>query len=276
MKILPTFFFCTILFLFGSSTSFAQQNKAQEKPTKVTIEKNTSGEPLEKSEKLQTLLDAAAKETLADFAGKSVKPEEIAATIIDLSGNDGFKSADYNGEMKIYPASVVKMFYLVAAHQQAQDGKIKFTPEFERGLKDMIEVSSNDATQYVLDVLTDTASGGELPEKQFAEWSYKRNAVNRYYESLGYKNINVNQKTYCEDAYGREQQFRNFKGENRNMLTTNATARLLAEIAARRAVSAERSAQMLELLKRDPFAPRRTTRKIKHTDSREFRSSSWE
>jgi len=75
--------------------------------------------------------------------------------------------------------------------------------------------------------------------------------VNRYYESLGYARINVNQKTHCEDAYGREQQFRNYKGENRNMLTTDATARLLAEIALGRAVSTERSRQMMELLKRD-------------------------
>ena len=118
----------------------------------------------------------------------------------------------------------------------------------------MIEVSSNDATQYILDVLTDTASGGELPEKAFKEWAFKRNAVNRYYSSLGYSNINVNQKTYCEDAYGREQQFRNFRGENRNMLTTNATARLLSEIALLQSVSKDRSLQMLELLRRDPFA----------------------
>jgi beta-lactamase class A len=156
--------------------------------------------------------------------------------------------------MKIYPASVVKMFYLAAIHRQLEDGKINLTPELERGLKDMIEVSSNDATGYILDVLTDSASGGELPEKDFKSWSFKRNSVNRYFSSLGYQNINVNQKTYCEDAYGREQQFRNFRGENRNMLTTNATARLMAEIALRKFVSAERSQKMLDLMKRDPFA----------------------
>ncbi|HTG43929.1 MAG TPA: serine hydrolase, partial [Verrucomicrobiae bacterium] len=49
-----------------------------------------------------------------------------------------------------------------------------------------------------------------------------------------------------------------FVGEkltNRNALTTDATARLLAEIFLGKAVSPRRSAEMLELLKRDPFAP---------------------
>ena len=77
--------------------------------------------------------------------------------------------------------------------------------------------------------LTDTASGGELPAAEFAAWSFRRNRVNRFFTRMGYANINVNQKTFCEDAYGREQQFRNYRGENRNMLTTDATARLLTD-----------------------------------------------
>src|SRR5438552_3669695 len=79
----------------------------------------------------------------------------------------------------------------------------------------------------------------------------KRNAVNRYYSSMGYVNINVNQKTFCEDAYGREKVSRGPNGENRNKLTTDATARLLSEIVTGRAINQARSAQMMELLKRD-------------------------
>jgi hypothetical protein len=77
--------------------------------------------------------------------------------------------------------------------------------------------------------------------------------VNRYFTAMGYQNINVNQKTFCEDAYGIEQQSRAYKGQNRNMITTNATARLLAEIALGRVVTPERSRAMMDLLKRDPF-----------------------
>ena len=39
------------------------------------------------------------------------------------------------------------------------------------------------------------------------------------------------------------------------MLTTDATARLLTEIVTGSAVSAKRSAEMLELMARDPFSP---------------------
>src|SRR5258705_12505068 len=84
-----------------------------------------------------------------------------------------------------------------------------------------------------------------------SEWQEKRNAVNRYYSSLGYTNINVNQKTFCEDAYGREKVSRGPNGENRNKLTTDAVARLLSEIVTGKSVNAGRSAQMMELLKRD-------------------------
>ena len=85
-----------------------------------------------------------------------------------------------------------------------------------------------------------------MPQKEFEAWQYKRNRVNRFFASMGYQNININQKTFCEDAYGIEQQSRDYKGQNRNMLTTNATARLMAEIAlASDFVNEQRSNAML-------------------------------
>lgn len=220
-------------------------------PTKIKIQKNNKSFAAENAPELQTLLDNAVAETISDFAAKKIKADNIAATLIDLRQPENLRMASFRGEQKIYPASVVKMFYMATLHEWLEKGKVKLTPELERGLRDMIIDSSNEATQYILDVLTDTASGGEMPEKEFKIWSYKRNAVNRYFTDLGYTNINVNQKTFCEDAYGREQQFRKYKGENRNMLTTDATARLLAEIVLRKSVTPERSNQMMDLMKRD-------------------------
>jgi beta-lactamase class A len=103
----------------------------------------------------------------------------------------------------------------------------------------------------VLDMLTDTTSGRELSPAEMKAWQQKRDAVNRYYASLGYTDINTNQKTFCEDAYGRENFSRGANGENRNKLTTDAVARLLAEIVTGRANTAARTAQMMNLLKRD-------------------------
>lgn len=203
------------------------------------------------SETLQKILDSAVARTLENFARQGLKPEELAATLVDLRDPDRPTSASYRGAERIYPASVVKMFYLAALHRWLEDGRLRMTPELERGVKNMIVESGNESTGYIVDALTGTTSGPELPEEEFAGWKVKRNAVNRYFEKLGYTNINVNQKTHCEDAWGREQQFRNYRGENRNMLTTDAAARLLTAIALGRAVTPERSRQMLELLRRD-------------------------
>ncbi len=241
--------FLSLIVIGLNFVNAAAQTKGEVNPNPKKIYASIA---IETSPALQTLLNNAVGETLNNFAAKKVKPDSVAATLIDLRDPKNLKMANYRGEQKIYPASVVKLFYMAALHRWLEDGKIKIpSPELERGLKDMIVDSSNEATQYILDVLTDTSSGGELSAKEFETWSYKRNAVNRYFQSLGYENINVNQKTFCEDAYGREQQFRNYKGENRNMLTTNATARLMAEIALGKSVSAERSRQMSDLMRRD-------------------------
>ena len=159
--------------------------------------------------------------------------------------------ASFRGGEPIYPASVIKLFYLVAAHRWLEDKKIELTPELTRALRDMIVDSSNEATQYVVDVLTHTTAGYELPAKEMEQWQHQRNAINRYFSSLGYTNINVNQKTFCEDAYGRERVSRGPNGENRNKLTTDATARLMMEIVTGKVANPERTAAMMELLKRE-------------------------
>jgi beta-lactamase class A len=200
---------------------------------------------------LQDLVDRAARTTLERFAGKKLQQDQLSITLVDLRDPKSPVSAAFRGNERVYPASVVKLFYLVAAHRWLQDKKIEQTPELTRALRDMIVDSSNEATQYVLDVLTHTTGGYELPPKEMEEWQYQRNAVNRYFSSLGYTNINVNQKTFCEDAYGRERVSRGPNGENRNKLTTDATARLMMEIVTGKAANATRTAQMMELLKRD-------------------------
>ncbi len=209
---------------------------------------------LKASAQLKSIVDDAVARVVNDDRQDTIKSTEIAVTVIDLRDATRFHWAGYRGEEKIYPASVVKMFFMAALERQLEDKKVTMTTELERGLKDMIIDSSNEATQYILDVLTNTASGAELPKKEFDAWQYKRNRVNRWFSSMGYTNINVNQKTFCEDAYGIEQQSRAYKGQNRNMITTNATARLLAEIVTGNLNTPERTLRMMNLMKRDPFA----------------------
>jgi beta-lactamase class A len=208
-------------------------------------------ESTQSSRSLQELVNFAAKTTFERFADKKLEDKQLSITLIDLRDSQHPVTASFRGNERIYPASVVKLFYLAAAQRWLEEKKIEETPELSRALRDMIVDSSNEATQYVLDVLTHTTGGYELPQKKMEEWQYQRNAVNRYFTSLGYSNINVNQKTFCEDAYGRERVSRGPNGENRNKLTTDATARLLMEIVTGKAATPQRTSLMMALLKRD-------------------------
>lgn len=237
-------------FLLVYSTALSQSRDTIE----IVPSKSYAPPKMRQARELQVMLDGIIQELLKKYPNDSFKQTEIAATLIDLREPGDLRTANFRGGERIYPASVVKMFYMNALERQLEDGKVTMTKELERGLTDMIVVSSNEATQYILDVLTDTSSGAELPQKQFDAWQYKRNRVNRFYAAMGYTNINVNQKTFCEDAYGIEQQSRNYKGENRNGLTTDATARLLAEIVLGRMNTPERTKAMMDLMRRDPFA----------------------
>lgn len=164
------------------------------------------------------------------------------------------KGASYRGVERIYPASIIKLFYLVAIHEWLERGMTQTSLELERAVQDMIVDSSNDATGYVMDVLTGTTSGPELPAGPFETWKHQRNLVNRYLQSLHWPElatVNANQKTWCDGPYGRERAFLGDGYENRNMLTTEASARLLHSIVGGVAVNAQRSKTMMELMKRN-------------------------
>lgn len=160
----------------------------------------------------------------------------------------------YRGVECIYPASVIKLFYLVAAHEWLETGMMQLASELERAMGDMIIDSSNDGTGLVVDMLTGTTSGPELPSEPFQVWQHQRNIVNRYFQSLGWpelNTINVNQKPWGDGPYGREQAFVGETRENRNRLTTEATARLLHSIVGGVSVSGVRSQAMLDLMLRN-------------------------
>ncbi len=177
--------------------------------------------------------------------GGALSPEEFWRQPI--------RGFSYRGVERIYPASVVKLFYLVAMHEWLETGMIATSLELERAARDMIVESSNDATGLVVDVLSGTTSGPELPAGPFETWQQQRNIVNRYLRSLQwaeFATINVNQKTWCDGPYGRERAFLGEAMDNRNMLTTDAVARLLHSIIGGVAVTPGRSHAMMALMRR--------------------------
>ncbi len=200
---------------------------------------------------INQLVNDIANEVLSEFANTRLQANDLAISLVDFTDTNSFEIAHFRGDEPIYPASIVKLFYLVAAQQWLENNKIQESDELKRACRDMIVDSSNDATHYLIDVLTDTTSGPQLPPQEMAEWAEKRNAINRYFQASGYKNINVNQKTWGDGPFGRERIFVGKDFENRNKLTTNATARLLSEIVSDKCVSKERSQAILALLTRD-------------------------
>ncbi|HTH50791.1 MAG TPA: serine hydrolase [Pyrinomonadaceae bacterium] len=232
------------LVLILCSPVAAKPDKAE-----IRIPKGYKAPIITASDRLATVAAEAVKLTVAER--KNVNEEQLAVTLIDLRNADSWQVGSFRGDQRTYPASVVKLFYLAAVERQLEDGQVKDSPEIERAIRNMIVDSSNDATQFLVDVITGTSSGPDLAPKLFEDWQFKRNRVNRWLAALGYSGINVDQKTVCEDAYGVEQQSRKLNGGNLNSLTTNAVARMLAEIVTRRMNTPERTAQMMSLLSRD-------------------------
>lgn len=204
---------------------------------------------------LRETVSRAVEATRAEFTSPALQADQLAVTVIDLRGATPV-AADYRGEVRFYPASVIKLFFLAATHRWLEDGRLTDTPELQRGLRDMIVDSSNDATNFIVDCLTDTTSGPGLPAAELAAWHEKRGAVTRYFSSLGYQNVNANRKTWGDGPYGRERQDMTAHPPARNFLSTNDTARLLAEMVAGKCVTPARSAEMLALMARDPFTPK--------------------
>lgn len=200
---------------------------------------------------LSLLARQAADAAIAKFAEKKVTKDQLGITVLRLNRASGtWEEGDFQGDVAMYPASVVKLFHLAYTHRLLADRKLKSTPELQRGLKDMIVESSNDATALVVDTCSGTTGGPELAPKELAKWMERRQGVNKWFASLGYPKLNACQKTWNEAPYGRERQGYGPNFELRNSLSPNVCARLMAEIALDRIVDSGHCGEMKQLLAR--------------------------
>ena len=217
-------------------------------------EKPSPVSQLDPSPALEQLLADIAHETVAEFSGAGLTEDGLSIAVIDLTAPtsvSSFPSASYRGDVSYYPCSVVKLCYLSYYAAQREAGKLADSPELSRALTDMITVSSNDATGFVVDSITGTTSGPEIADaREWERWKARRNVVNDWFHARGYSNLNANQKTFCEDAYGREQAFRD-GGKNRNRMTAAESARIFKEIVRNEVAGPTLTDAMLRLLARD-------------------------
>jgi hypothetical protein len=219
----------------------------------------TRGSPKEifyrREPRLDAVCDRLVAATLKRFSGAGLTPHRFALTVAVPDGRASPLGWSHRGDRPVYPASVVKLFYMVAVHAWRAHGRLRASRELDRALSAMIRESSNDATNYIVDLLSDATGGPELSPAAFKRWISRRQAVNRYFGAWRWPElaaINVLQKTWDEGPYGRERQARTRIRNGRNMLTTDATARLLWAIDRGDVVSRAASRAMLSLLERNP------------------------
>jgi beta-lactamase class A len=168
---------------------------------------------------------------LADISPAGLTRDCFGFTLVIHSDATAPEGYSHNGDRSFYPCSVVKMFWMAACLQQIETGAVTPHPELDRALHDMIQWSSNTATNYIVDLVTETTGDTLLDGAAFDEWCEKRSWANLWLRSTGlpeFESINVCQKNMDDDRYGRERQLVDALGHN--SLTTEATARLFEEI----------------------------------------------
>jgi hypothetical protein len=216
------------------------------------------------SAELQEFLDrtVAALET----ADPRLAPTDVRIALLDLSHGDPPLLAQRHGEAPIYPASVVKFVYLMAAYAWQDEGKGRIDAEMDGLLRQMIHDSSNQATREVFARLTGTAPGPVLAPDAYRSFRERRLAVERWLYTLGISDLHCVNPTYDGDGdlFGRDRQFladRSVVGGlpkrggdfgNRNAMTAVGTAQLLALLATDRALSPASSAAVRLRMRRDP------------------------
>ena len=175
---------------------------------------------------LQSMLDRLEKE------GRPNLQNNIAITWIRYNTQtpspfNGFGTG-WNSNKNYYPASVVKIVFALATQIWIQKDFLIDSDELRRALHEMIANSNNDATSYILDLLTGTTSGPSLNEQNFEAWKIQRELINNWLEELKWpelKNWSCCQKTWNEGPFGRDKVFYGKSNENRNKMTTEGIAR---------------------------------------------------
>ncbi len=163
--------------------------------------------------------------------------KNFSVTWINFKRNSFLQTTRYgyglNNTKHIYPASIVKLVYGFATYCWIEKGILLFDENVNTAVFKMLSESSNDATSFIVDLLTGTTSGPSLDGKKWENWKYQRNIINEWLKNLHWdtlEGINCCQKTWEESPYGREKDFYGENNINKNLMSTDSTARIMIEI----------------------------------------------
>jgi len=211
---------------------------------------------LPKNPALELAVKHAAEQALKDFP--KLTAENLAISIVDVTTPSAIDRGDWHGDAPFYPASVVKLYIMAEVFHQKKESD----PEVARALGEMIRLSDNDATAFLLDVISDTCAGPNLEGRALAKFIDKRRVVNRWFATMGY-DISAMAKPWSFGPFGRELQLLGPNRINRNRSSANSFASLLLWIVRKRAISGTESDAMMALLARPLDPPRADENQVK-------------
>jgi len=212
---------------------------------------------------LQAFLDRTVEGLLAHDA--PLRASTVRVALIDLPPDGPPRLAERGGEVSMYPASVVKFVYLMAAYAHQERGTLRIDAELDDALTHMIRESSNPATQRALALITGAEPGPPLEAEAYAEFRRRRLTIDDWLRTLGIDDLHCVAPTYDDtgDMVGRDVQFlkdrsiagalpsRGSEYPNRNAMTATGTVKLLALLATDRALTPADSAAVRARMQRD-------------------------
>lgn len=207
-------------------------------------------------------LQSVVEDILKLVRNKSLPTKNLSIVLVDASTN---KFAGYQQEIPHFPASVAKMFWLVALHGQINQEMWNNSKAFDPFITKMMQESDNNSSSFIIDLMTDAhSSKANLNTEEFQTWIAKRKFyINSYFQQAGYQSVNVTQKTYpipylnLQEPKGNELQVRldpnnPAKKPIRNQVSTIDAARLMYEVChSKQSVNQQFSERMCGFLKRD-------------------------
>ncbi len=246
---------CLSLELFGVFGS-SQKSKLNQLISNQSIDINAE---LSKSSNFRNNLKL---QLIVDDIVRYVKSNDLSINALSISLIDT-KTGDigrYNSIVPRYPASVVKLFWLVSAYQKFTKQEIQ-NSSISTAISEMILKSDNLSANQVLEAITKTKSTlRALPKEELRKWYDNRQQINTYYHQAGYsENLDVSQKTFPivqqnnAMPIGADLQVRrdNLGNKVRNKLTTDDAARLMYELVTGRLINSQSTEKVKKLLQRD-------------------------
>jgi hypothetical protein len=198
----------------------AIQNTKQTHKIALTFRNNTQN------------LDRAIDKIIKHCLKNHLSTNSLSISLVNLKTNE---RSGYQNELRRYPASVVKMFWLFKAYNDQ-----KIDPNLHVAMDKMILKSDNNGASQTLDYITNTKSSKtELSQQDFKAEQKKRQSLNTFYQDRGYStSLNISQKTFpitnenIMEPQGFDKQLRGKDTQKpiRNKITTDDATLLMSEI----------------------------------------------